>query len=436
MNIHVVQPGDTINSIAEKYGVPASQIMQDNELANNSNLVTGQTIVILYPEQIHLVKEGDSLLSIASDYEVPVMQLIRNNIYLLSRDFIYPGETIVIRYSNNKGVVTTNGYANAFVDKDVLKKTLPYLTYLSVFGYRSTKEADIIEVDDSEIIKIAKEFGVAPIMLLSTLTYQGTASAETAYSIIGSDEMTDMHIQNILHILKTKGFCGVNITFQFITSKSMPSYENYYNKVTSELHKEGFLVFLTFTPTLKLDTNQLEIERIDYSKFYKKVDGITIMNYNWGYNYGPPAPVSSIKSLNDIVEYATTIIPPEKLDIGMPIIGYDWELPYILGITKATSMTLDRTLELARLMEATIQFDDISQTPNYEYEIKRFEASIDHKVWFVDARTIDALASLAIQYKLDGTGIWNIANYYAQMWLVINSQYEIKKVLLTVLEKC
>lgn len=436
MNIHVVQPGDTINSISEKYGVPAARIIQDNELANSNSLVTGQTIVILYPEQIHIVKEGDSLLSIANEYGVSVMQLIRNNIYLLNRDYIYPGESIVIRYPNNKGIITTNGYATAFIDKDILKKTLPYLTHLSVFGYRSTKEADIIGVDDFEIIKTAKEFGVAPIMLLSTLTYQGTANAEAAYSIIGSNELTDTHIQNILQILKTKGFCGVNITFQFITGKSLPAYENYYNKVTSELHKEGFLVFLTFTPSLKLDTNQLEIEKIDYSKFAEKSDGITIMNYNWGYNYGPPAPVSSINSLNDIVEFATTIISPEKLDIGMPIIGYDWELPYILGITKATSMTLDRTLELARLTEATIQFDDISKTPNYEYEIKRFEAIIDHKVWFIDARTIDALASLAIQYKLDGTGIWNIANYYAQMWLVINSQYEIRKVPLTVLEKC
>jgi hypothetical protein len=31
---------------------------------------------------------------------------------------------------------------------------------------------------------------------------------------------------------------------------------------------------------------------------------------------------------------------------------------------------------------------------------------------------------------LQGTGIWNIMYYYAQMWLIINSQYEIESVLL------
>jgi spore germination protein len=35
---------------------------------------------------------------------------------------------------------------------------------------------------------------------------------------------------------------------------------------------------------------------------------------------------------------------------------------------------------------------------------------------------------LVSKYGLAGTGIWNIMIYYPQMWLVINTQYEIIKI--------
>ena len=48
-------------------------------------------------------------------------------------------------------------------------------------------------------------------------------------------------------------------------------------------------------------------------------------------------------------------------------------------------------------------------------------------MWFVDARSIDALLDLVVEYDLQGTGIWNITVYNAQLWLIINSQFEIAK---------
>lgn len=57
MDIHVVQPGETIYSIAEKYSVSATRLIQDNGLIEPNNLVVGQTIVIVYPEQVYTVQE-------------------------------------------------------------------------------------------------------------------------------------------------------------------------------------------------------------------------------------------------------------------------------------------------------------------------------------------------------------------------------------------
>lgn len=55
MIIHVVQPGETITSIAEFYNIPVHRLILENEILNPSNLVIGQTIVIVYPLLNHTV---------------------------------------------------------------------------------------------------------------------------------------------------------------------------------------------------------------------------------------------------------------------------------------------------------------------------------------------------------------------------------------------
>ena len=74
MDIHVVQPGDTMYRLAQQYGVPMERLLQDNQLENPSQLVVGQTIVVQYPELTHTVRAGDSLYAIAQMHNTTVAQ--------------------------------------------------------------------------------------------------------------------------------------------------------------------------------------------------------------------------------------------------------------------------------------------------------------------------------------------------------------------------
>ena len=144
------------------------------------NLAIGQTIVIVYPKITYVIQDGDTLYGIAEKFGVSPIQLLRNNPFLSDKEYIYPGETIVISYEDSKKRnVVTSGYAYPFIDKNILKKTLPYLTYLTVFNYRVTREGELINIDDEEIIQLAKEYGVAPMMLISTLTDAGVADPQS-----------------------------------------------------------------------------------------------------------------------------------------------------------------------------------------------------------------------------------------------------------------
>ena len=129
------------------------------------------------------------------------------------------------------------------------------------------------------------------------------------------------------------------------------------------------------------------------------------------------------------INYVLGYIPPGKVIVGMATIGYDWELPFFAGFSNVYPLTIDRAIDLARDVGAEIQFDNISQTPYFLYSINTYGGQIEHIVWFVDARSINALLDLVNEYKLLGIGIWNITIYNTQLWLVIYSQYEIEKIL-------
>ena len=165
MVIYVVQPGDTLDSIAREFGVPLSRLVSQNELDPNGRITVGQNVVILYPNEVYTVKEGDTLESIANSYGVSVNQLLRNNPNLQGKYDVFPGQTIIIDYSSDKkGSIAVNGYIYPFIEKDILIKTLPYLTYLTLFTYGFTEDGTLVDkgitefgIDEDEIINLAKK---------------------------------------------------------------------------------------------------------------------------------------------------------------------------------------------------------------------------------------------------------------------------------------
>ncbi|MFT4143923.1 MAG: LysM peptidoglycan-binding domain-containing protein [Mobilitalea sp.] len=428
MIIHVVQPGDTLQSISDAYGVPLGTLIQANGLSDSYSLVIGQSIIIVYPESTYTVQVGDTLYSIANSHNVTVLQLLQNNSFLSDRTYIFPGDILVINYNQSRKI-TTHGNTVPYINKNTLRKTLPYLTYLSVLNYTATTGGEILTYyDDTELIQITKEYGVIPLMLLTTLTVQGEANIRTAFDLLLNEEYQNRQIDNILTILKTKGYYGVNISLEYISVSNFRLYENYFMKLSTRLSEEGYLVFAIINPNITEVGDEISYERADYTLLNQISHNIIFMNYEWARSTNPPSPISSIYNINAYLNYLLASIPPDKIIIGLATIGYDWELPYSAGVSSVTSLTVERAIELARNVGAIIQFDEKSQTPYFTYSVIVDRQSINHIVWFIDARSINALLNLVTIHDLLGTGIWNITVYNPQLWLVIISQYQIEKI--------
>lgn len=201
MTIHVVQPGESVNSIASYYGIDPARLSSDNAVPANGALAVGQTLVIRFPRQIHAVRPGETLTSIASAYGTTVRQLWRNNWFLGGNEFLSPGQTLVISYFDEKlGPVVSNGYAYPYIEPSLLAQQLPYLSYLAPFTYGITASGDLLPLEDDTMLASARQRGTGPVMHLSTLTESGQFDTQR-----GELVLTDQAIQGRLidQVLRT-----------------------------------------------------------------------------------------------------------------------------------------------------------------------------------------------------------------------------------------
>ena len=428
MIIHVVQPDETLKSISEYYKISVDRLILENGITNPDNLAIGQTIVIVQPEILYTVQAGDTLESIAEQHGVTPMELLRNNPYLSDREFFYVGESIVISYQTNRTrTIATSGYIFPYIDKSVLIKTLPFLTYLAIFNYRATSEGEIIiRTDDTEFIQLAKTYGAAPMMFVSTITEEGIISREVTNIILNSPSVQNRLIYNSLQIMKTKGFYGINIYAETITNENINSFAEFLEKAASIFHSEGFRVVITITPLTNIETSNVSIVKIDYSKLAEFVDGIMFSSYEWARTYSYPNAIHPINVRRELLNYVVSIIPAEKIFLGVVTLGYDWALPYVPGVTGATVISNNSAVQLAADNGIPIQFNDAAQSPYFYY------MDIDgilHVVWFKDARSFDTRIGLVAEYDLQGLSLWTIMRFDAQMWFIINTQYYIERLM-------
>ena len=135
--------------------------------------------------------------------------------------------------------------------------------------------------------------------------------------------------------------------------------------------------------------------------------------------------VAPINKVKQVLDYAVTVIPNDKIFMGIPNYGYDWPLPFIKGTTKAKSIGNAEAINIARENGAEILFDEIAQAPYFYY----YNADgTEHIVWFEDARSIYTKVTTAFLYGFPGISYWNIMREFPQNWLVVSQLFDIYKI--------
>ncbi|MGI6777513.1 MAG: LysM peptidoglycan-binding domain-containing protein [Acetivibrionales bacterium] len=419
--IHIVRPGETLWQIAQRYGVGLNEIIQRNQIVNPSLINVGQRLIIPSPTNIYTVQRGDTLWSIARAHGTTVDVIIRDN-QITNPSLIYPGQRLVVR----RPIIEVNGYLTRMgaEGQEIVREVGDSLTYLSVFSYGIQEDGGLSTQNDVEVLGTARQERVAPLMTLTN--FRGRRfSPELANSVLGSPQVQETLITNILDTMGRKGYRGLNIDFEYVFPQDRENYNQFLRRVVNRLRPQGFLVSTALAPKETAGQIGLLYEAHDYPVHGQLTDFVVLMTYEWGYAAGPPWAIAPINKVRDILDYAVTAIPRNKILMGMPTYGRDWRLPFVQGQTIATSISPPAAVDRAAYYGVPIQFNTLYQSPFFEYTD---EQGVEHVVWFEDARSVREKFNLVKEYGLRGVSYWELSSPFPQNWTVLRNTFQVRKI--------
>ncbi|TCK98452.1 spore germination protein [Natranaerovirga hydrolytica] len=425
MQIYVIEQGDTIQNIAQDFDVPESVLIESNDLREPDNLVIGQSIVIPIWGSYYFVEEGDTIESIGQEFGIPPEQLIRLN-EITDPDRLDIGTRLYFPQTPREVIdVATYMDLNITGPRTVeeIQRVADELTYLNIFSYEMNPDGTLRPINDEEAIQTALLNNIAPLMVITNIE-EGQFSQDLATTVLQDDNLQDILLQETLRIMEEKGYRGVDFDLEYLGSINREAYNNFLRKAVDMYHPLGYTVSTALAPKYFEDQEGILYEGHDYEAQGQIVDYIFLMTYEWGWSGGPPRAVSPIGEVERVMEYATSVIPNEKIMMGIPLYGYDWTLPYEPGGDFARAISPQRAIDIAREYGAEIEYDEEVQAPFFTYTDEEGNA---HIVWFEDARSIQAKFDLVKDLGLKGFYYWVLGRDFPQNWLLIEDNFIVRK---------
>ncbi len=376
MRIFVVKRGDTLYSIAKKFGVTTERLSYINALSDPNRLTVGQTLVI-------------------------------------------PGD------SSPQGEIEVNGYAYPNISDAVLNEALPYMTFLCPFSWQMDASGGITPIDDKRMISRAYETATAPMLTLTNISPSGGFSSDIAHAIFTDEAVQATLIENILAALRSRGYYGVNLNIEYVYPFDREGYNAFLRRLSETLHPKGYYLSSAIAPKTSDEQYGLLYTAHDYEAHGKYCDRVIIMTYEWGYTYSAPQAVSPVNRIRSVLDYAVTKIPSGKILLGFSNYGYNWTLPWQQGKAAAV-ISNTAAANLAAANFAQIRFDEKAQAPFFNYTDP---SGVRHEVWFEDARSVRARLALVSEYGLAGISYWTINYANRAGFAVLESMYGTQKII-------
>lgn len=383
MDIHVAQDGDTLFALAARYKVTIQRIAAANGLAVSGPLVTGQALVI--PTSAHN--------PVRSSRSKPFKEV---NAYL------------------------TNLGSSA---QSLIERVGEDLSYLSPFSYKVKSDGSLQGLNDQRVLNIARSRKVAPLMSITNTDDKGFNS-DIAHALLTKTSVQEFFLNNLWKSLALKGYRGLNIDFEYVPSADWVRYNQFLRRLVNRLHPQGYLISSALAPKLSSAQKGLLYEAHDYVIHGQLLDFVVLMTYEWGWAGGPPMAIAPFNMVKRVLDYAVTVIPRNKIMLGIEVFARDWTLPYVQGGPNARTFSPQYAMQLAARYHTAIHYDPLAQSPYFRYFD---EEGRNHEVWFEDARSMQAKFDLVKDYRLRGISYWALPTSFPQMWFVQEDSFMVSK---------
>lgn len=250
--------------------------------------------------------------------------------------------------------------------------------------------------------------------IMALAMIQNNFDGSIAKSVLESSVNRQALINNIISAIKTYGYKGVNVDLEGVYYYDRNYYTVFVQQLYDALKPLGYTVTLAVPAKTSDSTTNTWSGAYDYASLSNYADQIVLMTYDEHYPGGTPGAVASIGWVENVVKYAVTVIPKEKILLGTAAYGYDWYS------TTTKAYGINGMYNLAAANNTAVLWDATSKTPYFSF---KDTSGISHSAWFENAQSVGYKLDLVNNYGLGGIGIWRLGLENADYWTTIKTKF-------------
>ncbi len=266
---------------------------------------------------------------------------------------------------------------------------------------------------EGRVKSICRRHGVKLIPLVSNSSPGKGFDADLVAALVKTEATRAAHIHALVTLVLAHDYDGIELDYELFRNAEREGFSALMRDLGAALRAKGRLLAGAFHPKTAEPGGDWGPGGQDWKAIGAAVDQFRIMTYDHHWASGPAGPLAPLPWYQDVLTFALTVVPRDKIQMGIPTYGYNWT-----GSRTGKSSDVDpRTApHLARVKGGTITRDTVSNEPTFTYP----EPDGEHVVWYEDALCLPPKVKAVLAAGAGGIAIWRLGTEEPGFWVKLD----------------
>lgn len=298
------------------------------------------------------------------------------------------------------GPLAVTGYALPSTRPAIVRRDAGALTTVTVAAVSLRPSgANVTEPDPRtlRLVEVAHRRGLRAELLVGNYSDRlGGFDPDALSTLLSSQASIDAVADRLASLAGAGGWDGVNVDLELVRRRDAGGLVDFLTALRDRLPSTS-----SVTIDVSASNSRAGYRAGGYrlDEIAAVVDAVQLMAYDQhGPGWSGPGPVGGLPWVRDSVAAALELVPADRLDLGVAGYGYLWR-------ADGSGRTL--AVKAARNLVARSGAEARWRPGAGEWSARLPDGS---RVWWSDARSYDARASLAAELGLRGTAVWRLGS--------------------------
>ncbi|MFN2744405.1 glycosyl hydrolase family 18 protein [Bacillus sp. z60-18] len=241
---------------------------------------------------------------------------------------------------------------------------------------------------------------------------------DLASAVMTNETNRKRFTDRLVSLAKGHGYDGINIDFEAVFPEERSGYTKFIQYISDILKREGIQTMVSVPAKSADDPEDDWSWPYDYGKIGAAADFVQVMTYDEHGSWSEPGSVCSMGWIKSSLEFAVEEISSDKVIMGIPSYGYDWDL------TDQGNNTLKQWNEIRTLKNETgakPKYDSGTASMTFSYvDQKRHQ----HVVWYENENTVEMKSRLTNDDHLAGVSVYSLGYESESFWQAVQKGTE------------